>query len=206
MSSDKDDPKGESEQNQQDASQSTTAQTEIENALKTLQRLAAVNPDGLKQVIEAVTKPSQSEPRPTEDAKKPKRAICLGGGGPAAGLHIGALEGLEGCGIKFDSDRSVWALSCIGAWVGIVYNQATDGEEIDRTYQFFQDLFRSDKSFKGFPVNTIFAPDWGGNAEAMLNFLLKPKNYRNAFVPREIIRIMVTYLVSPGRSPQLGQI
>jgi predicted acylesterase/phospholipase RssA len=187
MSPDKDDPKGKSGQNQQDASQSTTAQAETEKLLKALQQLAADDPDALKKVFEAVTKPSESEPRPTEGVKKPKRAICLGGGGPAAGLHIGALEGLEGCGIKFDSDRSVWALSCIGAWVGIVYNQAPAGEEIKRTSQFFQDLFRGDESFKGFPVNTIFAPDWGGNAEAMLNFVLKPKNYRNAFVPREII-------------------
>ena len=48
-----------------------------------------------------------------------KRAITLGGGGPAAGLHIGVLEALVTADIKFD----VWALSCIGAWVGIVYNQ-----------------------------------------------------------------------------------
>ncbi len=48
-----------------------------------------------------------------------KRAITLAGGGPAAGLHIGALDRLNKENIKFD----VWALSCIGAWVGLVYNQ-----------------------------------------------------------------------------------
>jgi predicted acylesterase/phospholipase RssA len=48
-----------------------------------------------------------------------KRAITLGGGGPAAGLHIGVLDALAEKGIEFD----VWSLSCIGAWVGIVYNQ-----------------------------------------------------------------------------------
>ena len=48
-----------------------------------------------------------------------KRAITLGGGGPAAGLHIGVLEALADRNIEFD----VWSLSCIGAWVGIVYNQ-----------------------------------------------------------------------------------
>ena len=52
-------------------------------------------------------------------AKQVKRAISLAGGGPAAGLHIGVLKELEKQGKKFD----VWALSCIGAWVGIVYNQ-----------------------------------------------------------------------------------
>jgi predicted acylesterase/phospholipase RssA len=45
-----------------------------------------------------------------------KRAITLAGGGPAAGLHIGVLERLANAEIKFD----VWALSCIGAWVGLV--------------------------------------------------------------------------------------
>ena len=47
-----------------------------------------------------------------------KRAITLGGGGPAAGLHIGVLEALAEDKIEFE----VWALSCIGAWVGIVYH------------------------------------------------------------------------------------
>ena len=54
-----------------------------------------------------------------------KRAITLGGGGPAAGLHIGVLEALADEDITFD----VWALSCIGAWVGIVYNQF--GDEVE---------------------------------------------------------------------------
>jgi len=50
---------------------------------------------------------------------KVKRAITLGGGGPAAGLHIGVLEALAASKIDFD----IWSLSCIGAWVGIIYNQ-----------------------------------------------------------------------------------
>ena len=66
-----------------------------------------------------------ADPKPKSKAgqaverPKPKKAIVLGGGGPAAGLHIGVLEYLEGK-VEFD----VWALSCIGAWVGIVYNHA----------------------------------------------------------------------------------
>jgi predicted acylesterase/phospholipase RssA len=52
------------------------------------------------------------------EAPMVKRAITLGGGGPAAGLHIGVLEALANADITFD----VWALSCIGAWVGIVYH------------------------------------------------------------------------------------
>ena len=45
--------------------------------------------------------------------------------------------------MKFD----VWALSCIGAWVGIVYNQCDAGKEIKQTRDFFRDnVFRDDAS------------------------------------------------------------
>ena len=46
-----------------------------------------------------------------------KRAITLGGGGPAAGLLIGALKAFE----EFDIDFKVWSLACIGVWVGSQY-------------------------------------------------------------------------------------
>jgi predicted acylesterase/phospholipase RssA len=134
--------------------------------------------------IEALKAPGT---RPAIATTKPTKAICLGGGGPAAGLHIGALEGLKKNGIEFNNADSVWALSCIGAWVGAVYNQATAGREIEETYDFFRKVFRDDDSFKSFPVNTIFAPDWAGNAEAIQNFLFDLKNYKNAFLPRKIM-------------------
>jgi predicted acylesterase/phospholipase RssA len=117
-----------------------------------------------------------------------KRAICLGGGGPAVGLHIGALEALKNRGIDFGNDQSVWALSCIGAWAGVIYNQAEKGKEIDTTYNFFHDIFRDDASFESFPTNTIFAPDWARYAEAVYEHLWDPANYKNAFLPREIMR------------------
>lgn len=124
----------------------------------------------------------------------PKRAICLGGGGPALGLHIGALEGLDNCGLDFRNERAVWALSCIGAWVGIVYNQAKEGREIEQTYEFFREVFRDDESYHSFPLNTIFAPDWFGCAEAVAEFLLEPYNYRNAFLPRHIVQSYLSTL------------
>ena len=127
--------------------------------------------------------------------RKPKRAICLAGGGPAAGLHIGVLESLKKHGIDFD----VWALSCIGAWVGVVYNQARQGDEIEETKKFFRDVFRNDKSFKSFPMNTIFAPDWASNAEAMWDFLLEPCNYKNALLPREIMKSFMHTISALGR-------
>jgi predicted acylesterase/phospholipase RssA len=128
-----------------------------------------------------------------------KRAICLGGGGPAAGLHIGVLEGLEANRIKFNRQSDIWALSCIGAWVGIIYNQATTDREVEETYDFFRGVFRENKSFESFPTNTIFAPDWGGNAEAIWDFLLEPKNYKNAFLPREIMKSFMHTMSALGR-------
>src|SRR5262245_13036167 len=81
---------------------------------------------------------------------RPPAAICLAGGGPAAGLHIGVLEGLRDKGITFDTKHDVWALSCIGAWVGVIYNQAKN-DKIEEIKKFFFDVFRDDKVFQSFP-------------------------------------------------------
>ena len=111
---------------------------------------------------------------------KPKRAITLGGGGPAAGLHIGVLEALAETDIVFD----VWALSCIGAWVGIVYNQfdqkkfKTARERAEQTALFFRNgVFRDDESYERFPINTVFGPDWGSVRRALSKFVRDPNNY-----------------------------
>jgi predicted acylesterase/phospholipase RssA len=130
----------------------------------------------------------QHAPKLPEHLRNKKRAICLAGGGPAAGLHIGVLKALQEKELEFNKPGDVWALSCIGAWVGIVYNQASKGEEIKETTRFFEDVFRNDASFKSFPANTVFTPDWAGNAEALWEFLLEPKHYRNAFLPKEIMK------------------
>jgi predicted acylesterase/phospholipase RssA len=155
---------------------------------------------------DAYVTPKQEAPAPQpaqeggQNQRPPlKRVICLAGGGPAAGLHIGVLEGLEAKGIKFNRQSDIWALSCIGAWVGIIYNQATTDREVEETYKFFRDVFREDKSFKSFPTNTIFAPDWAGNAEAIWDFLLEPRNYKNAFLPREIMKSFMHTMSALGR-------
>src|SRR5258708_5726270 len=108
-----------------------------------------------------------------------KRAITLGGGGPAAGLHIGVLEALHTADIT--PKINVWALSCIGAWVGIVYNQWGDNEnKVERTYQFFKNgVFRDDESYKRFPINTVFGPDWRSNIKALNNFVTDRDNYKD---------------------------
>ena len=113
-----------------------------------------------------------------------KRAITLAGGGPAAGLHIGALEKLDEADIRFD----VWAMSCIGAWVGIVYNQCDPGKEVQQTYEFFRDgVFRDDVSYSRFPINTVFGSDSVTNTKAMVEFFLDPRSYQNLWLPDKVM-------------------
>jgi len=164
------------------------ASAKIAAAFKVLEE-AAKTPSGAAaamKAIETFMEVDSSSARPG-GKRTPKRAICLAGGGPAAGLHIGVLQGLKENGIDFDNRDSVWALSCIGAWVGIVYNQAKDGKGLEATQEFFRNVFRDDESFRSFPTNTIFSPDWFGYLNAMQDFLCEPQNYRNAFVPRKMM-------------------
>ena len=113
-----------------------------------------------------------------------KRAITLAGGGPAAGLHIGALQKFDEVGIKFD----VWAMSCIGAWVGIVYNQCDPGKEVQQTYDFFRDgVFRDDVSYSRFPINSVFGSDSVTNTKAMVEFFLDPRTYQNLWLPDKVM-------------------
>ncbi|WP_407179573.1 patatin-like phospholipase family protein [Bradyrhizobium sp. STM 3562] len=141
------------------------------------------------------------------DQRRPKRAIALAGGGPAAGLHLGVLKFLEG---KKDANGNeiefdVWALSCIGAWVGIVYNQfdKEDGRSrADRSYEFFRNsVFRDDASYSRFPINTVFGPDWFGNSKAMWSFLTERASYENLVLPAAIME-SVRHTISFFRDPK----
>ena len=117
---------------------------------------------------------------PNGSTSPAETAIALGGGGPAAGLHIGVLEALADAGIKFD----VWALSCIGAWVGIVDNQSATPLKTktrpNRHINFSRmAFFETTKSYKRFPINTVFGPDWRSNIQALNNFVTNPDNYKD---------------------------
>ena len=116
--------------------------------------------------------------------KKKKRAIALAGGGPAAGLHIGALAALEAADIKFH----VFALSCVGAWVGLVYNTRPGEDRAAQTYDFFHTYcFRDDRTFEWFPINRGFATDVGTLWQAWERFhRAPPGDWRNLILPEEI--------------------
>ncbi len=132
-------------------------------------------------------------------AERPiKRAIALAGGGPAVGLSIGALKALKRAGITFD----VWSCSCVGSWLGVVYNQADPGREIETVGQFFKDIFRPDEEYARFPIASVFAPDFHGMVNDSVEFALNPKNYANLLVPEAIKRAsddLLRFAANPGQ-------
>jgi hypothetical protein len=127
--------------------------------------------------------------------KNKKRAIALAGGGPAAGLHIGALAELEDAGIEFD----VFALSCIGAWVGIVYNtrsrpnSAADLSRAEQTLEFFdKHCFRDDRSYEWFPINRGFATDSQALLQAWAKFPFSPTlDWSSLVLPPDIYKSLL---------------
>jgi hypothetical protein len=131
-----------------------------------------------------------------------KRAICLAGGGPAVGLSIGALERLHRePGIRFD----VWSLACIGAWLGIVWNQAEPGKEAETSVDFFRGIFRPDDVYDKFPIAAAFAPDFEAAAENALNFVLDSNSYRNLVIPEAIKQAsdeIIAFARDPGQWSQ----
>jgi predicted acylesterase/phospholipase RssA len=130
----------------------------------------------------------QTEIIPSERGeKRPKRAIALGGGGPAAGLHLGILKAFEKYAPEISFD--VWSLSCIGAWVGIVYNQYEGSNKADQAYDFFKThVFRDDESYSRFPINSVFGTNWFGNTEAFWKFVSDPNNYQGVWLPHRMMR------------------
>jgi predicted acylesterase/phospholipase RssA len=117
----------------------------------------------------------------------PRRAITLAGGGPEAALHIGALAFFEQeAKISFD----IWALSCIGAWVGIYYQRCEEGKQAEQTRSFFREqVFRDDISYERFPINAVFGPDIVALSRATMEFLSNPESYRDIVLPDRIMAV-----------------
>lgn len=128
-----------------------------------------------------------------------RRAITLAGGGPCAGLHIGALQEFKRQGIEFD----VWSLSCIGAWVGIIYNSFDPDTAPADTENFFREnVFRNDDSYARFPMNHAFSPDILRNTQAMMRFAMDPNTYQHLIAPEAIQRTAMLwgqFLTDPAR-------
>ncbi|MGB0507757.1 MAG: patatin-like phospholipase family protein [Pikeienuella sp.] len=109
-----------------------------------------------------------------------KRAITLGGGGPAAGLHLGALKAFE----EFDIEFDVWSLSCIGVWVGGQYLSYPKDEALAKTIEHFRKyIFVDDVTYDKWPIGAGFTPNLQSWAEAGMKFMTDPKSYQNLVSP-----------------------
>ena len=102
-------------------------------------------------------------------------------------MHIGTLQKLQEVGITFD----VWAVSCIGAWVGIVYQQFK-GNQAQQTYDFFKNHVFRDGPIRDFRTNAVFGDfqDWTTNMRAMNEFLFDLRNYQNLVLPNRMMDAM----------------
>lgn len=117
--------------------------------------------------------------------KKIKRAIALSGGGPVAGIEIGALKAFEENGINFD----IFSCACVGSWVGCLYNCLDEDcdriKEIDR---FFRDeIFIPDDIYESFPIDyKVFRMDYLHDYYIMLEKLFDFNTYKYLFLPWRI--------------------
>jgi predicted acylesterase/phospholipase RssA len=108
-----------------------------------------------------------------------KRAIILGGGGPAVGLALGALRKLEAASLEFD----VITGASVGSWLGAVWALAPEGERFAAAHDFFRRVFRPAEDYDRFPVPPMFVPDWRALAKGMMSHATDPDSYRNLVVP-----------------------
>ena len=113
-----------------------------------------------------------------------KRALTLAGGGPAVGIGLGVLEALEQFPeIKFD----VWSLSCVGAWLGCLYQVSPDRtKKLEYVTSLMNGFFREDDVYDKFPCPTIFLPDIPEMISSYFRFMVDPRSYVNLIVPSEI--------------------
>jgi predicted acylesterase/phospholipase RssA len=116
-----------------------------------------------------------------------RRAIALGGGGPAVGLGLGALKRLQEADLTFD----VWSLSCIGAWLGCIYHAAPKGTGIESAEAFFRAVGRPDEINSNFPIPTPFAPDLIGSYFKAVAYLSNPASYQDLFLPNHLYESML---------------
>lgn len=122
--------------------------------------------------------------QPNVEWRGKKRALTLAGGGPAVGIGLGVLAALEQFPeLKFD----VWSLSCVGAWLGCLYQVSPDrAKKLQYVTGLLEGFFRDDKEYDKFPCPTVFIPDIPEMIAAYTKFMIDPRSYTNLVVPGAI--------------------
>jgi predicted acylesterase/phospholipase RssA len=138
--------------------------------------------------------------RPDEARPAKKRALTLAGGGPAVGIGLGVLEALgEFPEITFD----VWSLSCVGAWLGCLYQVSPDRtKKLEYVRGLMESFFRDDQVYDKFPCPTVFIPDIPEYIAAYMRFMVDPRSYTNLVVPGAIqqgYQDILNYYLRPSK-------
>ncbi len=131
-------------------------------------------------------------------ARKPRRCLALGGGGPAVGISIGFLQALEDWNEKVQDSGEmhrviefpVWVAGCVGGWLACLYHLG-DGKGKGKARQVedvMRGFFREDDMYEMFPAPKTFTPDMPEMIAEGLKFFINPDNYRQLVVPKQIVK------------------
>lgn len=147
--------------------------------------------------------------------RAPRRALALGGGGPAVGVSVGFLLALEewndACEQRREShkriDFPVWLGGSVGAWLAVLYHiseeqQFGSPKRAERARQWMRLFFRDASTYRLFPAPVTFTPDLPEMISAGLAHILDPRQYRDLIVPATIASAheeMVRFLGDPKR-------
>lgn len=143
--------------------------------------------------------------------RRPRRALALGGGGPAVGISVGFLCALERwndtCEDHQKIDFPVWVGGSVGAWLAVLYHISEEAQfqstgRSDRARKWIRRFFRDDASYEGFPAPTTFTPDLPEMIRAAVGFMMDPRLYASLVVPQNIsqaYRELGSFLGDPSR-------
>ena len=130
--------------------------------------------------------------------KGKKRAIALSGGGPVAGIEIGALKAFEEDGMSFD----IYSCACVGSWVGCLYNSlAEDSDRIKKIDEFFRnEIFIPDDIYESFPINyKVFRMDYLHDYYKFMEKLFDYNTYKYLFLPQRIFEFGWNLMNNPPK-------
>ena len=142
-------------------------------------------------------------------ARRPERAVALGGGGPAVGISIGFLQAVEEWndrvrqrGEAFRAiEFPIWVAGCVGGWLACLYHlcPSPKAQKVEEAIRAF---FRENDMYEHFPAPKTFTPDIPEQIEQGLKFLVDPQSYKDLVVPREIAKgylDIVNYYLTPSK-------
>ncbi|GBC60490.1 alpha/beta hydrolase [Desulfonema ishimotonii] len=125
-----------------------------------------------------------------------KRAIALSGGGPVAGIEIGALKAFKEKQIDFD----IYSCACVGSWIGCLYNSLLPGtDRVKQVEDFFRNqIFIPDDIYESFPIDyKVFRMDYLDDFQKLMKKICDPETYQHLFLPERIWEYTSDFITNP---------